>query len=479
MVPCNELNLDPQEFAPLFLLVRVGDSEHEFELSVNDDRVVVVGSAQSAEIRLDQPGIAPIQFYFERLGNNVCLVPVYCISELRVNTARVTKPHRLSRRSIIEFGNTRVRAEVSFSPRQSQSPTSHSHPEGQVVSRVAYLAQLPEGDAPTRQPWIDDGNGTNLDVASQTLCIKAAARDQHLELEANTMRGVVHTEQCPSFEAAFHKTEFAPVMALLAVNVPSPGKSSDSASADESGAIGSSKVEPLSKTLLGLAPPSLIADEATRSKPLGSGLHSAGTLRLANPGQLATVFDFPGVDRLIQRRYGWLVRIGLLAKRYPIRVSLSAIAIALAGSGSVVFATKVFLMRGAPKATSARPPGVTKPILTVPPLGNPRGDVEPKEHLRGPSIIVVSPMSIGGNLSPGAFSSTNHAPLPTNFAGAISNLVRGHYVEAQVSYAFLAQHSSADRTNAVLSRLLTRRLSPQCINTISASPKISCPEIKP
>lgn len=479
MAPCNELNLNPQEPVPLFLLVRVDDSEHTFELPANDDRVVVVGSAQSAEVRLEQPGIAPIQFYFERLENDICIVPAYCVSELRVNTARVTTPHRLGRRSIIEFGKTRVKVEVSHSPQFNQSPTAQSHSVGQVVSCVAYLAQLPDGKATTRQPWMDEDHGTNADIASQTLGIEAPGRDNHQDLGPNNRIEGVTNKEYPSLAKTIRKPEYASGVALVSVNVPSSGKFVYSANADESGVVGTSQLEPLNKTLLGLAPPSPSTDKPITRKPKGNDSRSAGTLGLAIPNQLATVLDFPAVDRLIRRKKSWLVRLGLLAKRYPIRVILAAITIALAGSGSVVITTKVFLLRRAPKGISTMPSGLTRSTPAIRSLGVPRRDAEPRDQLQGPSIIVVSPLSNGGNLSPSAVSSANHTAVPTDYAGAILSLVQGRYVEAQVSYASLAKHSSADSTNAVLSRLLTRRLSLGCVNANSVGPKLSCPEIKP
>lgn len=83
-----------------------------FAFLPNEERALTVGSDARAELRVTGAGVAPVQFHLERQGGIVCLIPAYGLTDLRVNTARVSGPIPLEERNVIEIGEVRVDATV-------------------------------------------------------------------------------------------------------------------------------------------------------------------------------------------------------------------------------------------------------------------------------------------------------------------------------------------------------------------------------
>ena len=162
----------------IFLTIRAEGFERTFAMSRDDDRVVAVGSSTSADIQFERPGVSPIHFYFERSGSKIWIVPAYCISELRVNAAKISSPRRLGRRSLIEFGKTRLTAEMSEAPRaMATAALESSHGALSAKNRSSYLSQLPEQDAPTRQAWDGADSASEAALESGTITLVLRSRD--------------------------------------------------------------------------------------------------------------------------------------------------------------------------------------------------------------------------------------------------------------------------------------------------------------
>lgn len=330
MDPHSELNAKTNNLAIQYLLVRGQDLERTFEMAHNDERVVAVGTAVSADIRLERPGVSPIHFYFERRACDIWIVPAYCVSELRVNAARITSPRKLGRRSIIEFGTAQIVAEVSQIPPVSRSAPRSIRSES-VMSRMPYLTQLPDTNAPTRQPWMTEGLRSDPALAPSTIPLKVPKPGI-----TNSRLRIVSCSQLID----------DPCSALGMTLPVRPKPLAKSKIVD---------VAPLNKTLVGVAPLLVTVEE---SKKCARGIRCAEAKLPSGsriPSQVATLFGRPSIGNLTRRRTDCLTRLGRLAKRYPIRACLAAIAIALAGSGAVVFSIRFFLL-------TERQAGVGQPL---------------------------------------------------------------------------------------------------------------------
>ncbi len=472
------------EQIPLYLWIGVNEREQTFELNHNDERVVAVGSASSADIQLEQPGVSPIHFYFERIEDDIWIVPAYCVSELRVNTAKVSTPHQLGQRSIVEFGSSQIVAEITHLPQANAG--AHPGPSGEDrnLKRLSYLAQLPGEDEPTRQPCVppDEDEPTQQPWAATDYDCDAC-------LETSTI-AMITPERCPGRTLAMAEGSRAAIEesnSLLAKTVVAPPTYSSGTTelelakpaelCDEVAASALAyceivNVAPLHKTLLGIAPITPVAKESMRTNVSHLCPRSALGKASPCPSQVATLFDGPAVSNLDVGGKSWLTRLGLLTKRYPVRVCLAAISIALAGSAAVVLTTKMLFLK------SHRPVIGTTTLSSREPLGIAKASVVPVGQTQLPPVVVVSagPAQVGPAQDFPARSSRSSATA--EFRSAALSLVQGHYAESQIAYAALAARLPPDRTYVAVSQLLARRLSPLCANSASSSHQSSCPEIK-
>jgi len=235
---------------------------------------------------------------------------------------------------------------------------------------------------------------------------------------------------------------------------------------------------PLNRTLLGITPASIGSNNIPGSGLYPLGLNAKRDNGLPVPKQVTTLFDTPAVRGLNVRKKGYLVRLGLLTKRYPVRVSIAAIVIALASSGAVVFGTKLLIVKSrskvirSPSLTQAAPTAVLKTIASPSPA-----PPSASQNQRRPFVIESRSPDLDETKPDGK---TLGGRKPTSdFALAASGLVQGRYAEARVSYAALAARSSADPTDIALSKLLTRRLSLPCTRATLTEHDVTCPEVIP
>ena len=83
-----------------------------FALAPDETRAIAVGSLLGADLRIDRPGVAPVQFHIERENDQLWIVPAYDSGDLRVDAVRIRGPKRLDNRAVIEFCGLRVIAKV-------------------------------------------------------------------------------------------------------------------------------------------------------------------------------------------------------------------------------------------------------------------------------------------------------------------------------------------------------------------------------
>jgi len=448
MATHSKPNVEIADPAALYLRILVNDSARIFALDGEDERVVAVGSASSADIQLERPGISPIHFYFERIENGIWIVPAYCVSELRVNTARVSSPNQLGRRSIVEFGNSQIVVEVSLSPYDQVGTSAKPHNDREKISR-SYWAQLPDEDEPTLQP-----------------CLSS------IEDEPTRQAWLGHELACDACTESSTITLIAPKHSSN-ISQLSPGRT-----ADEDSSLAPSyeivDVPPLNRTLLGIAPVVLGVNESMHSASCNEARKVSMAGASPSPSQVATLFDGLPVPGLMRRKKSCLTRLGLLTKRYPIRVCLAATSIALAGSGTVILTTKMLWFK-APRPTIGAPS--SRKLQAAKDFGNPLAP--PASQLQPPSIVVVSPGPTRIDLPQDLSTKVSLPNGPAEFGSAALSIVQGHYADALVAYSSLAARSPVDRTYVAISQLLARRLGSHCANSASSSHLTSCPEIRP
>ncbi len=455
----------------LYLRVQSLEFERVFELASGDERVVAVGSAVSADIRLDLSGVSPIHFYFERSDSEVWIVPAYCISELRVNAAKIVSPYRLGRRTIVEFGTVKLLAEV-HSQRYGiiASSSEDSHVDRDTDS-LSYLSHLPEEDAPTRQAWNGAESGLVSESQPGALALGGGAPDGF----SSDPPGIV-----PAIEpsASLAKTVRIP-RAVTNEHIVSARRMKSSGSnammTTHSPVREVVKLSPLNKTLLGLSPSTSDILNRPVCKHRAGGLDRPQRKESSVQWQVATLSDSPPIHGLGSRNIGYLTRLGQLTKRYPVRVCAAAIAIALVSSSIVTLAAKLAVSK---TSTRVSPP---QSVAGTQPENAGQSDGASNTVLSVSTQMQSPPIAVAGRNPDVASGTREGAPsvkaIPTSdIAFAIQCLERGQYAEAQAAYNALSIRPGAALTESALSNLLTRRLSPKCISLTSERP-LSCPEV--
>lgn len=131
----------------LILEIRVRGLSHKFELA-GEERAVTVGSAASADLRLNEPGVAPVHFHFEREGDEVWLIPTASAGRLRLNAARVHGKCRVRRRSVLNCGGIAVDVRVVQNSK-GDSTWLATHASELVMDGGDYIRSLPAEDDTT------------------------------------------------------------------------------------------------------------------------------------------------------------------------------------------------------------------------------------------------------------------------------------------------------------------------------------------
>ena len=124
MITANDSELENPDADSMWLELSFEGQAYPFELPSDETRAIAVGSLLRADLRIDRPGVAPVQFHIEREADRLWIVPAYGSEGLRVDTARVSGPRRIDARAVIEFCGVRVEAtvlEIPPTPRRTSS----------------------------------------------------------------------------------------------------------------------------------------------------------------------------------------------------------------------------------------------------------------------------------------------------------------------------------------------------------------------
>lgn len=104
---------DPAD-EPLWLIIQREDQTRCFELPPNSHKAIVVGSAETADVRIGS--IAPVAFFLERDEQSIWLTPAYPQAELRLDTTKVEGKRRIYTHGLVELGDVALRLKVRDAP---------------------------------------------------------------------------------------------------------------------------------------------------------------------------------------------------------------------------------------------------------------------------------------------------------------------------------------------------------------------------
>lgn len=118
----------------LWLVVKYEGTTYAYEMVAGANRAVTVGSSDHVDIRTYQPDVPPIACFFERVCDEIWLVPGYRGQVmLRVDTQLIEIPQRIWRRAIVELPNVTLEVRVREEP-----PTN---PDNAPPIRYGVLAE--------------------------------------------------------------------------------------------------------------------------------------------------------------------------------------------------------------------------------------------------------------------------------------------------------------------------------------------------
>jgi len=306
----SQADVRPSTNRDIQLTILEGDRLRVFQLSANDERVVTVGATSSADIQFDAPDVSPIHFYFERLDDDVWIVPAYCISGLQLNRVNVTTPQRLAARAQVKFSGIVLNLELARPNDATVNVQSGVHSDAYPKGLDTELSQ---DDEPTRQAWAplqDDQTALHRSIVTvmvprPTLVSGLARAVSDPRVSAVQISSIIAVP----FECHASYSEYTPKGAGLRMNVEVPS---------------------LKRTLYGVSP-SLFGTDDPRltASPMQRRMTQALAPALAS--------------RTRHRNNGLLFRLGQLAKRRPLAIFTVAIVGALLCALIVVLATSAIL----------------------------------------------------------------------------------------------------------------------------------------
>jgi hypothetical protein len=439
----------------IWLEICVSGASHCFEMKSDEARAVTVGSLVGADVVIDQPGVAPIQFYIERAKNALWIVPAYNSSDLRVNTAPICGPDRIAGCAVIECAGIRVHASLldadvmmtrGSSPRRVEKGwDEHTGrpPDGSYIATAATRTAVADPFRTASIVAAAEGENTLLSAGSgEDLTQVQPAAGPFMILNNMLARDTI--EMSPFWIAKSLPTED------IAPSAAKPFYPASTPQFEEATVIAA--FEPLrsSGTLLN-----------TKSDP-----HTQST----------TLLDIPCVQPKVPEALRMTAWLGLFSKRKTLPVWLAATTSILALLASTGLAVKY--SRYVARLEHNRPsPSVRSSPEVATHSAASEGSIKPNptststDSLEHIAVVPAIP-SVARNAT--KRGQANDPELVV----AVGHFIAGRIAEANEAYATLAIQRPGTASIAVMARLLAKRIDPQCAGN-TPKPKVSCPEVKP
>jgi hypothetical protein len=399
----SAVNVEAETLAneSIWLDLRLDGVSHEFEFKADELRAVAVGSLLSADLRIDRPGVAPVQFHIEREGKALWIVPAYDGHVLRLDTARVTGPQRLDSHAVIEFAGVRLHAnllDVDLAQTSGRGELATVSFNKFVTPRIAKPEPLTQ----------------RFSLVDSAVVIPV---QRTVVIEPIQVAPPKHLNQGEKIPPALSIVEHPAHDALT------------------TGCIGGSSSFPAQDS------------SSFAPDPAEAGASCQST----------TLFDIPFVRPPGPGARGWLVWLGLLSRRRPLSVWLGGTVSAFVLSAALVSSTKG-LHVAVPQVAHSR-----RTTMTAPPLSSISGALKvsaPVGLIAEPVVVVRAVPS-----STTKTSKKKGQPNDPELVAAVGHLIAGRYKDAQAAYTLLATQARNDPSLGAVAQLLAKKLDPNCATT--------------
>lgn len=446
---------------PIFVEVSRASFRHILELEAGTERAYLVGASQQADVFIDAPGAAAVEFHLERLGSDIWLTPAYRGRRILVNGAPVLDRVPITSGVLLRLGDYELGVRLlnpdepreastrsSSAPRPLPNDYSLGLPTDTQQTSLAMTPQLPEAaDAAINGGW----RGARAHLSEhRTERLRPVAAPSLLPQQTERMAPVVIP---PQLASGLGQTE---TVRMKPIAVPPPKTSPVLASHG-----------PVSASATGLVVPSSpLASQETSSfdiarlspvpTPVPEPPPPPEPARPAPKG--AEVPKVPShAPRATSSLQLLLAQLGVMTQRRPVLIAGMALA------GSLVLALALV---GASRLSPSRSVPVSPPTTKVTARSATPGPTLPTPTDAPPAILVApAPSSAATPVASGAEKPSE---------AAARNLSAGRLAEAAEQYRLLGMQPDG-AVYAEVAALLSRRLSANCAT--KASPTRGCPEI--
>lgn len=556
----NTATQEPPTPHPDSLWVRIDweAGSQVFNFPAGGARAIAVGSSRTCDVRVSRRGLSPVSFCFERENDRIFVIPI-ADDDLRIGGIGISQPEPLAPATTIEIGGATFHVSVLTDVAEETEPTSELPTRETVSSHMKRVPadvdptciataaiKIGPADAPplawSSRAIVEDFSGLPTDVMPVVKFWDEQAGESASDAPRSapaTDAEIVSTNSGLSMKT----TEFG-TTALFLNGQTRSDQPQKLAAPPATGAmlIGNPLVSTQDTTSFDL--PALAAPCAPSASALARKDIPASTALLpfasgTEPGR-NTSASRPRAARTRLRQLAAaaaapVARLGLLARRRPLRVAVMSLAAAIALVSLLVGVRKVLAHKragrsesttrvsGSTTASLASRPAVTESsaerveernlALKSPPLASRTPTISPETSipraapppsaatLRTPALPFSAPDSsamqhttaaqpAAGNspsapqaipiarATPAPERAAKRAMLPADTAAltALKYVVDGRDADALQAYAALAARSPDNAAYRALVRLLQRHGQDGC--TKPAALPASCPDIK-
>jgi hypothetical protein len=444
---------------PLFVHLSGGAYQHVFELDSTEERAFLVGSSRAADLCIERPGVAAVEFHVERLHGEVWLVPGYRGGGVLVNGAPLVARRRVDQRLVVDLGALSLEVYVSDDEAAPGAARSSSAPRPLPAD---YGSLLPTDTACTAFA-MTPFQGTPMDDADSDVLLKtqplAVVRVPVVLAEQRTERLapiVAPPPPAPTETLPLNQTQrLAPVLVPPPAVRPTPTivvRAPEVAPAPPPPIDSFAALAAQDTTAFDVEACPPVPEQPQRREDEVSPVRAVTAQRLARASQPPR-----------RRTHGLLEQLGLLAKARPGLVLGGGTAAALMISLALVGAMQLTTRRGAPPASPPSPGAATMaPIPSANPVAS--------AVVRPPFVAIQPPPVPSGRRAKAA------VVADPDLVAAVGHLAAGRLTEAAQSYQSLSTRAEGAEVYGKLSALLTRRAGPSCVAPAPANGN-ACPEI--
>lgn len=456
--------------APLFVELSVAGVHHVFALD-SHERAFVVGSSRQADLRLEHPGVAAVEFHIERVADVACLVPAYRGRRLRVNGAPAAAAVPLVGRALVALEALELQLRVLHDADEARSTNrSSSAPRplpldysSTILTDTALTAIAMNPFVPAPLSNVSTQNipvqRTPVGLGHQQTERLAAVRPMPLQLPQMTER---LPTMFPRGRTAV-PVETPRTQRLSPMTAPPP--SVERVPPVETSAVGAA----MARAEVSQAAAPILATQDTTSFDVAAV--APPTLRSDNNGDQRTVVVSTTPETPRQPRKSaspkpplgsktLLTQLGALTKQRPVLAISGAALGAMILSFALVGAARVADPRRAPApaALSSRAPATSNQAASSPP-------VQPLPSLPA-TVAVAVPTDAKAPFR------TSKGPHDPELASAVGHLAAGRIFEASQAYSVLAARPAGGDVYARTAALLSRRAT-----ACATGSPTRCPEI--